>query len=309
MKPMNLRILDRIHAHQNDREADHDATEAQLDYDSALEFNAQMESDGFVARNDIDLDSQNQRGQNVATDSTVSIEESAVDFEDPDLRADDFATVSESEIDSMAHTNLSASHGSRSEQANHLADEQIAPHRHSSGADDSALDAEDEDDQLKLIQSAVPESMVPEFRLKTNRRYTLPTDILQYAKPLPAQDVSRDIDTTRERLEKVMQDYGVQARVVHIQRGPIITLFEIKLEPGVKVSRILGVYDEIKMHLEAPSIRIIAPIPGKSTIGIEVPNKKREPVLCGEVLRSDAKSNQQRELNIILGKNIQGEIL
>ncbi|MCB1309821.1 MAG: DNA translocase FtsK, partial [Leptospiraceae bacterium] len=309
MKPMNLRILDRIHAHQNDREADHDATEAQPGYDSALEFNAQMDTDGFVAHHGNDQDLQNDREQNMATDSSVFIEESEVDFQDPDLLEDNVTMVSESEIDSKAHANLSASDGSRSEQANYPADEQIAPQRHSSGADDSAFDAEDEDDQLKLIQSAVPESMVPEFRLKTNRRYTLPTDILQYAKPLPAQDVSRDIDTTRERLEKVMQDYGVQARVVHIQRGPIITLFEIKLEPGVKVSRILGVYDEIKMHLEAPSIRIIAPIPGKSTIGIEVPNKKREPVLCGEVLRSDSKSNQQRELNIILGKNIQGEIL
>ena len=99
-----------------------------------------------------------------------------------------------------------------------------------------------------------------------------------------------------------MREYGIQAEVVDTQRGPIITLYEIKLEPGIKVSRVLSLQSEICMNLAVPIVRIIAPIPGKSTIGIEIPNRVREPVLFSQLLPVP-RSN----LRIILGKNIAGE--
>ena len=138
-------------------------------------------------------------------------------------------------------------------------------------------------------------------------RYRLPGDILKPAIRLGHEDVNREIELTRARLEVVMRDYGIQARVVRTQRGPIITLYEIKLEPGVKVSRILGIHDEIRMNLEAPSVRIIAPIPGKPTVGIEIPNRNRETVTMGDMTANDKNFfSPTRNLSIVLGKDIAG---
>ena len=158
----------------------------------------------------------------------------------------------------------------------------------------------------KPRKKPVPLSAVPKFQAKSaTRRYHLPGNLLKPGDVPPREDVSREIDVTRERLEKVMQDYGIQARVVRTQRGPIITLYEVKLEAGVRVSRILGISDEIKMNLEAPSIRIIAPIPGKPTVGIEIPNRHREGVVLGDMLDRDVMA--RNELCVVLGKNIAGE--
>lgn len=193
-------------------------------------------------------------------------------------------------------------------------------------AQDAALEAEDAtlaaddaaeiDEEIKAAPMPAPRaerretiavSQVPEFRLRT-KQYRLATSVLAASQRLPQADVSREIDLTKARLEKVMQDYGIQAKVVDIQRGPIITLYEIKLEPGVRVARILGIQDEIKMNLESPSVRIIAPIPGKPTVGIEIPNRNREPVLLGDMLKSDLEQlTQRKELSVVAGKNIAGE--
>ena len=117
-----------------------------------------------------------------------------------------------------------------------------------------------------------------------------------------------EIEITKQRLEKVMRDFGIKAEIVRTQRGPIITLYEIRPEAGIKVSKIMGIVDEIKMNLEARSVRIIAPIPGKNTVGIEIPNNRREEVTLGELVRHDpgffAKS---RELSLAMGKDISGE--
>ncbi len=138
--------------------------------------------------------------------------------------------------------------------------------------------------------------------------YYIPRDILRMPARLPPEDVRGEIELTKQRLEKVLRDFGVQAEIVRTQRGPIITLYEIRPDAGVKVSRIMGIVDEIKMNLEARSVRIIAPIPGKNTVGIEIPNRRREEVTLGELVRHDpgffAKS---RELSLAMGKDISGE--
>ena len=138
--------------------------------------------------------------------------------------------------------------------------------------------------------------------------YYIPRDILRMPRRLPPEDVKGEIEITKQRLEKVMRDFGIKAEIVRTQRGPIITLYEIRPEAGIKVSKIMGIVDEIKMNLEARSVRIIAPIPGKNTVGIEIPNNRREEVTLGELVRHDpgffAKS---RELSLAMGKDISGE--
>ncbi len=168
--------------------------------------------------------------------------------------------------------------------------------------------------QVSLHQAApsearsavVPESGVPPLTLR-RRPYRIPTEILNASHPSVRADHRAEVELTRRRLEQVLHDYGIQGKVVREQRGPIVTLFEIKLEPGVKVSRILGISDEIKMNLEAASVRILAPLPGRSTIGIEIPNQSRETVVLGDVIRRDETFfGGRRELTIVLGKDIAG---
>jgi len=144
----------------------------------------------------------------------------------------------------------------------------------------------------------------------SGRKYYLPPEILGLTKIVHHEDMSREIELTRARLESVMKEYGILARVVSTQRGPIITLYEVKLEPGVRVSRILGIQEEIKMNLEASSVRIIAPIPGKPTIGVEIPNRIRDSVSLGDMVRKDpAFYSKERNLSIPLGKDIAGRCL
>lgn len=159
-------------------------------------------------------------------------------------------------------------------------------------------------DERRSIPALVPTEVPP---VRVRGRYALSLDILNMRDRTLQDDSPKEIESTRQRLEQVMRDYGIQAQVVEHQRGPIITLFEVRLEPGVRVGKILSISDEIKMHLEASSVRIIAPIPGKSTIGIEIPNRRRESVLLGDIARRDpAFFSQTRELSIVLGKDISG---
>ncbi|MDH5655485.1 MAG: DNA translocase FtsK, partial [Spirochaetia bacterium] len=156
-------------------------------------------------------------------------------------------------------------------------------------------------------QEENPITELPPVRLH-GRKYYIPPELLNPGLKPRAEDITKEVESTKMKLESVMRDYGIQASVVAFQRGPIVTLYEIKLEPGVKVAKVNGIYDEIKMNLAASSLRIIAPIPGKSTIGVEIPNQRRESVELGQMIRNDAEFfSRTRELSISLGKNITGE--
>ncbi len=144
-------------------------------------------------------------------------------------------------------------------------------------------------------------SKVPELDTDLYTQYQIDTSSLQRPNFQPPLNISNEITEIKVSLEKVMHEYGIQAEVVGTERGPIITLYEIKLEPGIKLSRVLSLQNEICMNLAVPIVRIIAPIPGKSTIGIEIPNRIREPVLLSQLLPSP-----KGELQIVLGKNIAG---
>ncbi len=162
-------------------------------------------------------------------------------------------------------------------------------------------------------QSGNPEPPLKEEELSipnvnlNGKKYRIPVDRLSVPVRQNAFDLKEEIDSTRARLEQVMKDYGVAGKVVDMQRGPILTRYEVKLEPGMRVNRIMGISDEIKMNLEAASIRIVAPIPGKATVGIEIPNRHRDPVSLGEMVRLDPEFfAKTRDLSIVLGKDISG---
>jgi len=107
-------------------------------------------------------------------------------------------------------------------------------------------------------------------------------------------------------LEKKLADFGVQGRVVRVHPGPVITMYEYEPAPGIKVNRIVGLTDDLTMALRAISIRIIAPLPGKSVVGIEVPNPRRETVYLREILESESFRKSRGTLTVAMGKDIFG---
>ncbi len=103
-----------------------------------------------------------------------------------------------------------------------------------------------------------------------------------------------------------LSDYGIDGKVVRVNPGPIITVYEFEPAPGIKLSRIVNLSDDLAMALSAISIRIVAPIPGKSVVGIEIPNKDREPVLLRPILEDESFTSPKLKLPLALGKDISG---
>ena len=107
-------------------------------------------------------------------------------------------------------------------------------------------------------------------------------------------------------LEKRLQDFGVEGKVVEVRPGPVITMYEYEPAPGVKINKIVGLSDDLALALRAISVRIVAPIPGKAAVGIEIPNSIREPVYLKDILSCEEFSQAESKLSLALGKDIFG---
>ena len=107
-------------------------------------------------------------------------------------------------------------------------------------------------------------------------------------------------------LQTKLDDFGVAGEVVAVRPGPVITMYEFKPAPGVKVRRIVMLADDLAMALRAVSVRILAPIPGESVVGIEIPNPRRETVCLREVIESEAYRAADSKITLALGKDIGG---
>ena len=123
--------------------------------------------------------------------------------------------------------------------------------------------------------------------------------------PEKKEEMKREIDSNITLLETVLRNFGINAKVVDYGTGPTITRYEIKIPQDVKVKKVTELENEIKMYLKAESIRIEAPIPGKDAIGIETPNKIKEPVYFSNIIHSDALN--EGILPVVLGKDIVGK--
>jgi S-DNA-T family DNA segregation ATPase FtsK/SpoIIIE len=133
-----------------------------------------------------------------------------------------------------------------------------------------------------------------------------PRDLLEPAAPFPIQDHESQIHGRAMLLERTLLDFGYNVRVVQIDTGPVITQFEIELEAGLRVSRVMSLADDLAIALAVPSVRIVAPIPGKTTVGIEVPNDRRVVVRLSEVIASVEASGPSSKIPLYLGKDVKG---
>lgn len=137
--------------------------------------------------------------------------------------------------------------------------------------------------------------------VEKQERWKLPDfDLLE---PVQKRVIMQDTETPKQ-LEKVLLDFGVKAKVIRVTSGPVITRFELAPAPGVKISKIVNLADDIALGLAARDVRIEAPIPGKAAIGIEVPNKQARPVPFREVLETTGFEQNPSKLKIALGKDI-----
>ncbi len=107
-------------------------------------------------------------------------------------------------------------------------------------------------------------------------------------------------------LKSCLEDFSVQGEVQNVQPGPVVTMFEFKPAPGIKISRIAGLSDDLALTLKAFAVRIVAPLPGKDTIGVEIPNEYRQIVYLREVLEAPVFSKSKFKLPLAIGKDIQG---
>ena len=145
------------------------------------------------------------------------------------------------------------------------------------------------------------------FPKSTLNRYIIPMDFLKMSVAQDSESWLNEVKKNSALLVHTLADFGIESRVVNVNRGPVITLFELQIAPGIKVNRIVGLADDIAMALAAYRVRIVAPIPGKSAIGVEIPNRVREKVTLGDVIRSDHYQKKEGLLKVALGKDILGK--
>ncbi|MDF9571313.1 MULTISPECIES: DNA translocase FtsK, partial [Bacillus] len=143
--------------------------------------------------------------------------------------------------------------------------------------------------------------------LHTPPTYTVPPLALLSIPQQSALDNTEWLEEQKELLDTTFNNFHVGAHVINVSQGPAVTRFEVQPDPGVKVNKITNLSDDIKLSLAAKDIRIEAPIPGKSAIGIEVPNKESKPVFLREILRSPVFTKSESPLTVALGLDISGD--
>lgn len=168
---------------------------------------------------------------------------------------------------------------------------------------DPESDEEDEQDGEDLDLSGSHVTKV----CKPSKPYEIPdSSVLPDPPPLSSMVDKEAIERNSMTLEKTLMNFGVEGKVVFVSPGPVVTRYEIELAPGIKVSRVLSLHDDISMAVSGQRIRIEAPIPGKSAVGIELPNAERVIVHFKHILQSDAFKRGKAKLPIIVGTNISG---
>ncbi len=165
-------------------------------------------------------------------------------------------------------------------------------------------------EELKTMKEPQKENLETnkESIYEANSNYTLPPlSLLDDVTPPKKNSASNNfIRSNKENLERVLKDFQINGQVVEIHIGPAVTQYEVKVPSGTKVSRIVGINKEIALALAAKDVRIQAPIPGKSTIGVEIPNPSISAVKFKEVLAHESKAMSDAKIVVALGKDIMG---
>jgi S-DNA-T family DNA segregation ATPase FtsK/SpoIIIE len=160
-------------------------------------------------------------------------------------------------------------------------------------------------DERQAVMDAVNEELpegVDEYRLPS-------IELLDEADDISYNDQTAEVRRKAKILEETFRNFGFNIRVVEIETGPVIAQYEVELEAGLRLSKITGLADDLAIALRVPSVRIVAPIPGKNTVGIEVPNEHRQVVTLREVIEECGDSTRRMNIPVFLGKDVAGNPL
>lgn len=137
-----------------------------------------------------------------------------------------------------------------------------------------------------------------------------PVDFLKQPPPtMSALNAKIEMNDTASKLVSTLDNFGVKTTLTDVRRGPTVTRYELQPSPGVKISKITGLADDIALNLAAAGVRIEAPIPGKAAVGIEVPNAKKETVSLREMIESEEFKSSKSKLSFAVGRDIAGKII
>jgi len=252
----------------------------------------------------------------------------------PSPRAEDAPAAAEAEDSEL--------HEESDEEADALADVPVnaAPPVHAATEDVSEEAAEeleneemDEEDELPVPVVAAPaparkpirinppvsapsarDEMIRRLDASSERQdgpvHPLPEpSLLEDAEDFPYDLLAKKARVAAATLEKTFKEFGLNVRVVEIDTGPVITQFELELEAGLRLSKVTALADDLAIALRVPSVRVVAPIPGKNTVGVEVPNDKQVMVRLRELIESCPQELENKRIPIFLGKDVSGRPL
>ncbi|RKY37674.1 MAG: hypothetical protein DRP78_00380 [Candidatus Omnitrophota bacterium] len=162
--------------------------------------------------------------------------------------------------------------------------------------------------KLVIKNSALKKIKIPAVKIKVIGDYKLPGgDLLGNTSDKTGKRIIlEDLEGNSKILEATLHDFGIDVKVVEVEQGPVITRYELQPAAGVKITRIANLGDDIALNLRAPSVHIVAPIPGKGTVGVEVPNLQAKTVYFREILESNEFQNSKSVLTLAIGKEVSG---
>ena len=152
---------------------------------------------------------------------------------------------------------------------------------------------------IESLEAASQENSLENYQLP-DINLLLPAEQMHY------KSHEKEVRRKAKILEKTFENFGFHVRVVEIATGPVIAQYEVELEAGLRLAKITGLADDLAIALRVPSVRIVAPIPGKNTVGIEVPNTERAMVRLREVMEEDGNKWRKMKIPIFLGKDVSG---
>jgi len=138
--------------------------------------------------------------------------------------------------------------------------------------------------------------------------YELPSaELLEPSEEIDEEQYNDAIHATAQLLEKVLLNFKIKAKVVDVQMGPVITQYELRLEKGTRIKKIQQLQDDLGVELKAGSVRIVAPIPGKNTVGVELPNEYKQMVRLRDIMEASPDASEELALPLFLGKGVTGD--
>ncbi len=163
---------------------------------------------------------------------------------------------------------------------------------------DVSPETEKEKAVVKAPERVKPSRIVSGFQLPS-------LDLLKIGSPTQ-KETREDLDRCVQVIEETISEFGIEGEIVQINQGPRVTMYELQLAPGIQVSRLHSIQDNIAMSLKTTTIRIVAPLPGKSTVGIEVPNRDISIIYLREILASKEFTTSRSKLTVAIGKDVMG---